>query len=696
MSLFTSRKIRFEILAIYLSIFLVSIVGITYYSYTRSNEAVIKVADNLIAKTNDGIANELDQFIQPTPLFSIAKLILNDSHLDEHDLQTLSRYMHVLLESYPQLVNAYIADNDGDLFLENHVRKLPLSQQLIPFIKDLTVPDHTNYISVMMLASNGQENMRFVFKDKLGNVISKTNAVVKGFNPLTRPWYMHAKDNGKLVWIGIYNFYDSNEQVITTAFPVYSGNQFMGVAAADISLTSLRHAIQKYSLEAKGIVFIASHTGKVISSEEYTADSEKGGNVSTIEANKNNIIKTAYWQFIQGKENHFIFMLEGVNYIAQFKTYAISGDEKWEIATIIPLDNFVGSINHAIRNTLVFALLTLVLGLGLVVLFANRISKPIIRMAEETQDMQHFDFSKATKIKSHIYEIQTMVTALNIAKSALYSFSKYVPKLLVDQLLSMGNIAEPGGEKKVITILFSDIVNFSRIAESTDPNLVMQQLSEYFDVLTKCIHAHQGNIDKYIGDAMMAFWGAPQEDVNQVRNACLALLECRREVHRLNKEWRKSGRPVFATRFGLNTGTAIIGNLGSSDRINYTAIGETVNLAARLEEVNKGYGTEIVVSEAVFKACNRQFLFRPVDIVWVEGKSDAVIIYQLVAELSNSSDHAATQGQIELCKMFKRAFEFYHAKRYAIALEEFVLIAEKFPKDTLTQLYIKRCQNQLY
>ncbi len=696
MSLFTSRKIRFEILAIYLSIFLVSIAGITYYSYTRSNEAVIKVADNLIAKTNDGIANELDQFIQPTPLFSIAKLILNDAHLDERDLQTLSRYMHVLLESYPQLVNAYIADNDGDLFLENHVRKQPIAQQLIPFVKDIRIPERTNYISVMMLAANGQENMRFVFKDSLGNVISKANEMVQGFNPLTRPWYLHAKDNGKSVWIGIYNFYDTNEQVITTAFPIYAGNQLMGVAAADINLTSLRHAIDKYSLEAKGIVFIASHTGKVISSEQFTSDHEKGGNVSTIEANKSDVIKTAYWQFIQSKANHFIFMLDGVNYIAQFKTYANSGDEKWEVATIIPLDNFVGSINHAIRNALLFALLTLVLGLGLVVLFANRISKPIIRMAEETKDMQHFDFSRATQIKSHIYEIQTMVTALNIAKSALYSFSKYVPKLLVDQLLQVGNIAEPGGEKKILTILFSDIVNFARIAESTDPNLLMQQLSEYFDVLTKCIHAHQGNIDKYIGDAMMAFWGAPQEDVHQVRHACLALLACRREVHKLNIEWRKAGKPVFATRFGLNTGVAIIGNLGSSDRINYTAIGDTVNLAARLEEVNKGYGTEIVVSESIYKACNKQFLFRPVDIVWVEGKNDAVIIYQLVAELSNESEHAATQAQIDLCKSFKRAFEFYHAKRYAIALEEFVQIADKFPKDTLTKLYIKRCQNQLY
>ncbi len=202
MSIFSSRKFRVDMLAIYSTLFLVSILGITYYFYSRSNAAIIKVADGFIRRTNDSIAQELNNFLQPTPLFSIANLIMNDSRLDTLDMETLAGYMHVVLESYPQLINAYIADDKGNLFIENHVFNSPLKSQLIPFVDNINIPADTTYISAILTQKqNDLESVKFIFKNKFGMVIEKSDPFDLRFDPRLRPWYQHAKANGKMMWL---------------------------------------------------------------------------------------------------------------------------------------------------------------------------------------------------------------------------------------------------------------------------------------------------------------------------------------------------------------------------------------------------------------------------------------------------------------------------------------------------------------
>jgi adenylate cyclase len=691
LSIFKSRKFRIDILTIFITLFLISILGITYYFYSRSNDAILKVANGFISRTIDSITQKMDEFLQPTPLFSIANLIMNDLKLDQADMTALSSYMHVVLKSYPQLVNAYIADTNGNLFIENRVTGQPLADQFIPFIDKSTIPVNTSFVSGMLTPSKSAASLRFVYKNKTGAVIKTGNASLIDFDPRTRPWFTSAKASGKSMWIGVYPFYDMPMQVVTIAFPIYVNNHFMGVAAADLAVDSIRDAMKKFSIDAKGVVFIANHHGQVIAYQDNQMITGDESDISTVYTTKNPLIKKAYEIYLKSDADNFTFMLDGVAYIAHFKTYAISGREEWEIAAVIPMDVFVGSIREVNRNALIFSLITLVIGLGLVVLSSNKISKPIIQLAEETSDMQHFNFTKSTTLKSHIYEVQTMVNAVNVAKAALNSFSKYVPRLLVEQLLKLGTIAELGGEKRSITVLFTDIKGFTEMSEKIEPNLLMLQLSDYLNTLTQCIHRHHGNIDKYIGDSVMAFWGVPHEDSNQVFHACLALLACQREVHRMCHEAQLVGLPVFITRFGLNTGTAIVGNLGSSDRLNYTAIGDTVNLASRLEAINKDYNTEIIVSDAVYAACKDQFIFRPIDLVNVKGKVEPVRIFELIAENRTGKYFAATPEQQELASMFTEAYHLYHSKQYQAAQVLFTNISHQFPTDTVTQLYIERC-----
>ncbi len=686
MSILTSRKFRVDILTIFITIFLTSILGITYYFYSRSNEAVLRVANGFISRTIDSITQKLDEFLQPTPLIGIANLIMNDLKLDNADMNALASYMHVILNSYPQLVNAYIADTKGNIFIENRISNQTISSQITPFLRSDDIPASAKFISEMITRSGDIESVKLVYKNEFGVAIEKARMSSINFDPRSRPWFMSAKESGRSMWIGIYSYNNLPSQVMTIAFPIYSGNQFMGVAAADLSVSAIREAMDRFSIDTQGVVFIANHHGQIIAYQDQPG--------STTHQSKDALIKTASSIHMQNDESNFIFNEHGVTYIAYFKSYSVSGKEEWEIAAIVPIDVFVGSINQANRKVLIFSLSTLIVGLILVVMVSNRISRPIIKIADETQDMQHFNFKKVTNIQSYIYEIQVMVAALNTAKSSLYSFSKYVPRVLVEQLLRLGGVAEPGGEKKKITILFSDIENFTSSSEIGDPNQLMEHLSDYLDTLTKCIHRHHGNIDKYIGDSVMAFWGAPQEDDDQVYRACLALLDCKREMHRFAKASALQGKPVFGTRFGLNTGLAIVGNLGSSDRLNYTAIGDTVNAASRLENINKIYGTEILVSEDVYLAVSDFFLFRPIDTVILRGRKAPIKIFELISAKDKLTEFSATDAQIRLCVLFNDAYLLYQSGEFKRALFVFNEIAILYPNDRVTKLYIQRCHDQ--
>ena len=178
-------------------------------------------------------------------------------------------------------------------------------------------------------------------------------------------------------------------------------------------------------------------------------------------------------------------------------------------------------------------------------------------------------------------------------------FGRYVPKALVREIVQSGTPPELGGRRQEITVLFTDIAGFTRIAEDTEPEDLMLRTSEYFEALGAVLSQHHGVVDKYIGDAIMALWNAPSRDEDHVAHACAAVLACRDAGRGLAESWTQRGIPAFGTRFGLHCGEAVVGNVGGADRINFTAVGGTINLASRLEALNKLYGTEVLVSGAV-------------------------------------------------------------------------------------------------
>lgn len=211
------------------------------------------------------------------------------------------------------------------------------------------------------------------------------------------------------------------------------------------------------------------------------------------------------------------------------------------------------------------------------------------------------------------------------------TFKQYVSKDIVDKILQSGEEVVFGGERKVITILFSDVRSFTPFCEKNDPEAVVSILKEYLTEMVHIIIKNNGTIDKFIGDAIMVLFGAPYHFDGHAYAACKAALEMREKMTELQEKWRSNGKPVLEIGIGINTGEVIVGNLGSEQILDYTAIGDTVNLGARLESLNKQFETEkhIIISEFVFEQVKDKVKADYLDDVIVKGKSKKVKIYEL-------------------------------------------------------------------
>lgn len=217
------------------------------------------------------------------------------------------------------------------------------------------------------------------------------------------------------------------------------------------------------------------------------------------------------------------------------------------------------------------------------------------------------------------------------------TFSKFVSKEVVNELLANPDLLKLGGEKKEITVFFSDVRGFTTISESLSPENLVTLLNDYLSVMTDIIIEYRGTIDKYMGDAIMAFWGAPIPEKDHAYLACLAALKQVKELAKLQEKWREQNWPKLDIGAGLNTGEAVVGNMGSSRRMDYTVMGDTVNLASRLEGANKTYYTHIIISESTYEKVKDRVVVRELDYIRVKGKLKPVTIYELL-DIKNEED----------------------------------------------------------
>jgi adenylate cyclase len=267
------------------------------------------------------------------------------------------------------------------------------------------------------------------------------------------------------------------------------------------------------------------------------------------------------------------------------------------------------------------------------------------------------------------------------------AFGRYLSPKVINMIIENPGLLKLGGEKRVMTAYFSDVAGFTTVSEKLQPTELVLLLNEYLSAMSDIIHQFDGTVDKYEGDAIIAFWGAPIIAENHAELCVRAAVTMQRKLGVMRENWRKQGKDELNVRMGINTGPMVVGNMGSRDRMDYTMMGDSVNLAARLEGVNKYYGSLILVSEFTHGHVKDLFLCRELDMVRVQGKKDAIRLFEVVDTMEDS-----TESQRVFAQAFAHALKTFRAMDFTKAGELFSYCDRlKRGGDGACKLYLKRC-----
>ncbi len=516
------------------------------------------------------------------------------------------------------------------------------------------------------------------------------------FDPRTRPWYVSAASSRAFVWTDPYVFHEAGMPGITAALPVTgAGGQLRGVVGVDIYLHDLDGFVKRFR-ESGRYVCILSSQGRVVAQPGRSAAeltryaSGEGGNdepaaLPSAAMSKDPLLKAIGRAKIGAATRDDIRLdAGGESYLAA--SYAMNTEGRdWSVIVAVPRREVVGVVQ---TNTLItFAACLLVMALSVLagIYAARSIARPLHVFAGEMDQVANLDIPDRPSPRSRIQEVDEMGRALDRMKAGLRSYQRYVPAALVRSLHEAGDEARIGGKHARLTVSFADIKNFTGFAEGRDPAEVVERLGEFLELVEGQVSRYGGIVDKYSGDEVMALWGppiAPLEDPEWC--ACEAALGY---FEAMRAQSEATGQPpALQAAIGIHTGDALVGNIGSKVRLSYTAIGDAVNVASRVESLNRMYRTRILVTEATMSSVMDHFEARLVDKVAVKGRREGIRLYELLARHGELDE--LTQA---LCQQHYAAMKLYRERDWPAAHAAFMRVLETKPDDGPSLVLAERC-----
>jgi adenylate cyclase len=490
-------------------------------------------------------------------------------------------------------------------------------------------------INLIRPTTSGELPMRRIFEDRQGNELGQLDLWRYGYDARERPWYRETMKADRSLISAPYLAFSIGAPVITISAPLRG--KVPGVLAADLKLDTFNDFVQAQRPGEHGIVMISDSTGSLIAHpdirhlvvEAMTHPSQQQlPNINEV----NSGVVRAVLQRSRGRDHYdgSIRDSRGRDYLFKVSRFTLGGTYNASIMSLAAQEDFAQDVRRLQFTGLILAIIAGAAFIPAVWVFGSRMSLSLRALRTEAIKLQNLAEPTSKQVVSRIREIHELGSAMNLAQRAIWSFAHFVPKELVQRVIDNSISTELGGVREEITVVFTDVRDFTTIAESAEPDVLMHQISRYFSVLTEAFLAEGGTVDKFIGDAVMVFWNAPNPQPDHVERACRAALAARLACETLNSQFVSEGLKPFFTRFGIHVGEAVVGNLGSSERMNYTALGHTVNLAARLEGLNKQFGTAILASEAVYMRVQHRFRFRALESVIAKGMSRETGVFELV------------------------------------------------------------------
>ncbi|MDR1488208.1 MAG: hypothetical protein LBI26_00460 [Holosporales bacterium] len=699
MKFLKNRKIKFDILTAFSALIGLTVASEILYSSYANKKLVLNFEKEYYSKVvSQTTTNWLDEYFNH---LEMTIDIFAKSFNPKNDINNFDKYSVLFLESLksiPYTAGFYISFKDGTHFEATTLNEITNyqsgHQEKLPNYAKFALRTIRNDPKAKML----KEEWTYLNEDF--GTISKEELQKVQFNPTKRDWYIKAELQKNKVWNDVYLSKTTKVAGITLSMPLgyYSDGTAIGIIGIDFTTKQFKDLLKKIKPSENSKNYLINDKNELIASstdiKTFTLD-EKTDELSLLSVSNSGdgALEGAIRNTIGEEKIHATYKADGEMFLANIQK--LEG-MPFYFLSISPQDDFTAGFSTIQRDMLIISIFIFLTSIGIIFLLSRRISIPITSLCRAAESIGAMDLDNyLPPCNSNILEIQKLVNAINSMKLSVSTFSKYAPKDLVNKLVSYGITPTLGGQTKNITIMFTDIENFSVISENLPAEYLMLHLSEYFDTITQEIMNNSGIIDKYIGDSIMALWGAPNNDDDQCINACYAALRCQELINELRIKWAPLGKPAFPTRIGIHSGSVIVGNIGSHNRMNFTAIGDAVDIASRLEGINKLYGTNILVSENVESAARGKVLFRIIDKIAVKGKNIGTVIFEPLCAMKDADDQKYYK-QIELCAKSKEAFEFYQKRDFNEALSRYKALIRIFPEieRSLTGLII-RCEKYM-
>lgn len=505
--------------------------------------------------------------------------------------------------------------------------------------KVLSAPEGTRYAirTIESLAAGRRSTWRFYGPD--GSEKGDRAAEAVAYDPRVRPWYTAAARQGAPITVGPYAMATTGKLGLTVAAAL-EGDRSV-VVGADVLLETISHLLSREAISPKAVGYVFDATGRLIVHSDdrvmervlerlkATGDRTTGGRAAD---DLGDPMLGAVRKLLaaQRPADVVTFDVGGRSHLARITTITgIGAGGEQTVVIAAPLGDFTGPSEALLQKLMVFSALLIGIGILSALVVARLISRSLTALAEEARQLGELEFGAVPVRHSRVAEINTLAGALASARAAIQSFALYVPRELVRKVIATRQQTAGNAVRRDVTVLFTDIRDFTTVSEQRSPEEVVGLLSAYFERFNAIVERHNGVIVQYLGDAIFAMWNAPEANPRHVDDACRCALALAADVEALNAANRAVELPELVTRFGLHTGVAFVGSVGAKTRQQYTAMGDTVNVASRLEGMNKEFGTSILASGAVRESAGTGFGFRPLGPRHLKGRAEPIEIFEL-------------------------------------------------------------------
>ena len=631
-----SKPLRLHLGVLVVASLLFTSTPIIWLAFSQGSDAAVNAGVQQMREMSqrliEGYRNTLQGGTEAVALASTLPLLTSPP---PQDITAKQQFFLEVLRNVPNATSIYSGYPDGSYLQVINTARRDVRQTL-------TAPDGTAFAIRTIAGRQSADAISTLrFLDSQARPIGGRDVEYASFDPRQRPWYQSVVQDGVPVSVGPYIAGTLKVPTLTIAAPMRDDGQV--VVGINIHLQTISRLLDAREISPRARAYIidagdglVAHSDPAIMNKIIDLWSRTSG---SLEATANSFDTSLETVARLRRDPAFAngglarIDLDGESQLVQIAPVGVSGLFKGSaVAIVVPMEDLVAEAHRLLLHNLLIASAFVVAGVAASVLLSRMVSRSLYRLADEARRIGDLDVGEKAVSHSFISEINTLAGALAASRHAIGQFALYVPREVVRRIVSPEGRAVVKAQRQDVTVLFTDIRDFTTISEQHSPEDVVDTLSAYFEILNTIAERHGGTVVQYLGDSIFVMWNAPVPDASHAENGCRCALAMTAAVDGLNEANAKNGRPALFTRFGLHTGPAVVGSFGAISRQQYTAMGDTINVASRLEGLNKEFGTSILVSAAIHDAIADRFALRPLGLVQLKGRAGKVDLWELIGE----------------------------------------------------------------